>query len=122
MPDATILLIKPGTRERDADGVWRTNGEQRREIFARVDSVGRSEFFAGGQTGMRPELRITINAIEYEGEETCELDGVRYAIYRTYRVADNAFWRTEHNSANADDLELYVQREVGVHGTQNTAG
>lgn len=122
MPDTTILLIKPETRERDEYGVWRTKAEESREVFARVNSVGRSEFFAGGQTGMRPELRITLNAIEYEGEGKCEVDGVRYAIYRTYRVADNAFFRTERNAANADDLELYVQREVGVHGTQNSGG
>lgn len=122
MPDTTILLIKPESRERDEYGVWRTKAEESREVFARVNSVGRSEFFAGGQTGMRPELRITLNAIEYEGEGKCEVDGVRYAIYRTYRVADNAFFRTERNAANADDLELYVQREVGVHGTQNSGG
>ena len=122
MPDTTIRLIKPGTRTHDDTGVWRTTAENSREVFARVDSAGRSEFFAGGQSGMRPELRITINAIEYEGEEICELDGVRYAIYRTYRVSDSAFFRTEHNSASADDIELYVQREVGVHGTQNPGG
>ena len=116
MGDTTVTLIAPATRTQDATGVWRTGTESTREVFAHVESVGRNEFFAAGQQGLRPELRITVFAAEYQGEQLCELDGVRYSVYRTYRVSEADFRRTARNAANADYIELYVQREVGVHG------
>lgn len=125
MADTTVMLIKPSTRRQDANGVWRTVEESQREVFARVESVERSEFFAAGQKGLRPELRVTLAAIEYEGEQVCAVDGVRYAIYRTYRASPEAHFRTAHNAPDPDDLELYLQREVGVHGqgqSQNQNG
>jgi hypothetical protein len=119
MADTTVMLIKPSTRRQDANGVWHTVEESQREVFARVESVERSEFFAAGQKGLRPELRVTLAAIEYEGEQVCAVDGVRYAIYRTYRASPEAHFRTARNAADPDDLELYLQREVGVHAPQN---
>lgn len=117
MADTTVMLIKPSTRRQDAEGVWRTVAESQREVFARVESVERSEFFAAGQKGLRPELRVTLAAIEYEGEQVCAVDGVRYAIYRTYnRASLEAFFHTARNALDLDEMELYLQREVGVHG------
>lgn len=107
MIDATITLIAPTDSAQDDTGVWRDGAPVRREIFAKVESVGRSEFFAGGQAGMRPEYKFTVFPAEYAGEETCEYEGQRYAIYRTYQVP------------GTDELELYAQREVGVHGEAN---
>lgn len=104
MVDTTITLIRPTERYRDADGVWRTRDTEERTIFARMDDVSRAEFYAAGQGGMRAEFRFIVAPIEYEGEAVCEWAGKRYAIYRTYHVP------------GTDDLELYVQREVGVHG------
>ena len=103
--DTEITLIKPASREQDAMGVWRSIGESSRPgILARKDSASRAEFSAAGQVGPRAELRFTINEVEYQGETVCEWDGKRYAIYRDYHVP------------GTDDLELYVQREVGVYG------
>lgn len=102
MADTVLTLIAPAGSVQDADGVWRDTGEETREIFVRADSVGRNEFFAGGQAGFRPELRFTVFADEYQGEAVCEYEGMRYAIYRTYHVP------------GTDWLELYAQREVGV--------
>lgn len=102
MVDTEIILIKPTGRHRDAEGVWRDTGETQRTIFARMDDVSRAEFFSAGQRGMRAEFRFIVNPVEYEGENTCMWNGVRYAIYRTYQVP------------GTDDLEVYVQREAGV--------
>lgn len=105
MVDTEITLIKPAGREQDAKGVWRSVGETPRPgILARMDDVSRAEFYAAGQEGMRAEFRFIVAPIEYEGETVCEWNGKRYAIYRNYLVP------------GTDDLELYVQREVGVHG------
>lgn len=103
MVDTVIKLISPRQRYQDDDGIWRTRDQSEREIFARVSSVGRNEFFAAGEAGLRSEHQFTISAAEYQDETMCEYEGKPYAIYRTYRVPDT------------DMLELYVQRKVGVN-------
>lgn len=103
MVDTTIKLIGPPTRQQDAKGVWRTTAATKTEIFARVGSVTRNEFFSAGSQGMRPELVFTVFMGEYNGQQICEYNGTRYTIYRTY------------HSEGTDYLELYVQREIGVY-------
>ena len=100
----TILTLITAQRAQGADGVWRDGGETRRDVFARMGSVGSGEFFAAGEIGLRPDLCFVLNACEYAGEDECEHDGTRYAVYRTYR------------EPGADDIELYVQRKAGVYG------
>ena len=108
MVDTTITLTRPGTRIQDANGVWRDGTPREREIFARMSDVTRAEFFSGGEAGFRPELRFTVAEVEYGGEARLIWNGRAYAIHRTYHVP------------GTDDLELYAQREVGVHnGTEN---
>ena len=63
----------------------------------------RNEFFSAGSQGMRPEFVFTVFIGEYNGQQICEYNGNRYAIYRTY------------HTEGTDYLELYVQREAGVH-------
>ena len=107
MIDTIITLTTPGTRVQGSDGVWRDGTPTSREIFARMDSVGRSEFYAGGERGFRPELRFTVFQAEYQGESELVWDGTAYDVYRTYQVP------------GTDDLELYAQRKVGVYVGQN---
>ena len=109
MVDTEIILIKPTERYQDAEGVWRYTTEYTHKILARMDDVSRSEFFAAGQYGMRPEFRFLVNPVEYQGEQVCAWNGRRYAVYRTYHVP------------GTDELELYVQREAGVvHGAEDS--
>lgn len=103
MVDTTIKLIGP-TRQRDANGIWHTTQESESEAFAQVSSVDRGEFFAAGKQGLRPEFRFTVFIGDYHEESTCEYNGNRYAIYRTYHIP------------GTDYIELYVQRKVGVNG------
>ena len=100
-----ITLIRY-ERTQDAKGVWRSGEASRREVFCNVQSVSRAEFFQGGQNGLKPEYVFTVFFGDYEGESIVEYGGTLYSVYRTYR-------------ARTDDLELYVQREVGVNGTQD---
>ena len=106
MTDTTIKLIAQ-TGAKDQKGVWRETAETEREVFASVQSVSRAEFFAGGEGGFRPEYRFDVFHAEYQGEDECEYDGQRYAIYRIYR------------NPRTDYMELYAERKVGVHGAQN---
>lgn len=102
MLDAVITLIGPPTRTQGSDGVWRTTAATETEVFARVSSASRSEFAAAGQQGMRPEFVFSVFCGEYSGQDECEYNGVKYAIYRTYQVP------------GTDYMELYAQRKVGV--------
>lgn len=71
-----------------------------RDVFCNVASVTQSEWFQGGQNGLRPEYRVTVFAPDYEGEKIVELNGVRYGVYRTYLRQD-------------ENLELYLERKTG---------
>jgi len=97
-----VITFYSQTQTQDANGVWQRGSETSREVFCQVDSVSRSEFFAGGQTGLRPEYRFTVFHGEYNGEKECVYNGARYAIYRSYHVPDT------------DYLELYAERRPGV--------
>lgn len=103
MDRSNVITLLSNARSQDATGVWRDGDETQREIFCQVDSVSRAEFFAAGQSGLRPEYKITVFFGDYQGETRLIYNGARYAVYRTYH-------------ARTDELELYVQREVGVHG------
>ena len=102
MLDGVISFETRGERTRDACGVYRDGTTTTREVFAKVSSVSRSEFFAAGQAGFRPEYRFVVFPAEYRGENLCRYEGNLYAIYRTYQAP------------GSDELELYAQRETGV--------
>lgn len=94
----TFDLLAP-TRTQDTIGQW-TEKITKRTVFGQVTSVTASEFFAGGQNGFQPEIRVTMFAPDYEGEENLELDGKIYSIYR-------------HYYAKTDTIELYCERRRG---------
>lgn len=102
MMDSVLTLITT-TEQQDAFGVWR-DAETSRQVFCKVDSVTRAEFFEGGRNGLNPEFRFTVFAADYHGERLCEYCGSRYGIYRTYRTPGD------------DYMELYAERKGGTNG------
>ena len=50
----------------------------RSEVFGRVESVTRAEWFDGGREGMKPALVFITPSVNYSGEPEAELHGVRY--------------------------------------------
>ncbi|HBL82037.1 MAG TPA: phage head-tail adapter protein [Clostridiales bacterium] len=72
-----------------------------REVFATVESVGQSEFFAAAQTGLKSELKVTLRQSDYDGEQIVDLDGHSYDIYRTFIRMDGK-------------IELYLGQKIGV--------
>lgn len=95
-----IKLIKE-THTTDAYGVQRTTTESR-DVFCRVSSVTRSEFFQAGRNGLNPEYVFTMFCGDYDGERLLEYQGKQYSIYRTY-IAYN------------DTIELYAERRGGTN-------
>lgn len=98
MLDDVCTLIRYKIQQNDRGIEHRA--ETRREIFCRVSSVKRAEYFSAGQDGLRPEYMFTAAAIEYDNEKLLEYNGEMLAIYRTY--------------LNGDAIELYTKRETGV--------
>lgn len=74
-----------------------------REVYCKVDSVTRSEFFEAGKAGLRPEYRMSMFFGDYEGETIVGYNGRMYSVYRTYM-------------AKTDIIELYVERKTGTDG------
>lgn len=72
-----------------------------RQVLGYVSSISASEFFEAGRSGLKPKIRVSMFAPDYQGETTVEVNGVRYGVYRTYMAAD-------------DTIELYLERKVGA--------
>lgn len=90
--DAVITLVSVGNT---ADEDVKTG------VFAEVDPVGRDEYEAAGQMGMKAEYKFTVWAAEYDGQEEVEYNGKRLSIYRTY------------GARRDDKTELYTAERAG---------
>lgn len=88
----------------DDNGV-RQRTETTKNVFANIQSVSANEFFEGGRSGLQPEYRFTMFRFEYSDEPIVIYNGIRYAVYRTYRGRN-------------DTIELYVERKGGTNGTR----
>lgn len=55
-------------------------------IFARLESITRSEFYQAQSAGFKPELKFVIaDFLDYDGQEVLIHEGKQYKILRTYR-------------------------------------
>ena len=68
-------------------------------VWATIRSVTRQEAADGGHS---PELVAVTPQVNYSGQAIAVVQGVRYGIYRTYRIPDS------------DQVELYLERKAGV--------
>lgn len=100
MDDVLVLI---GADIQTNDLLEQVEGDgTRSEVFGRVESVTRAEWFEGGREGMKPALVFITPSVNYSGEQEAELQGVRYRIYRTYRKRDT------------DEVELYLEEKAGA--------
>ena len=103
--DDVLILIGNATETRDEYGVMRRTYSER-QVFCRVESVTRAEFFNAGRNGFNPEYKMTMFRGDYQGESMCKYGNFSYGIYRTYHVP------------GTDYIELYVERKGGVNGKE----
>ena len=96
MTDVITLITQTITTDKYGNEVVTT---QDTDVFAEVDSVSQSEFFAAQDTELKPEYKFTVFFGNYNGQSLVEYEGETYSVYRTYRTGDN--------------LELYVERKIG---------
>ena len=71
------------TEGKDAFGGL-TKSPTKKRVFADRQSVGRNEFYAAMQTGLRPEVVFVIMSVDYANESRLEYAGKNYDIIRTY--------------------------------------
>ena len=58
----------------------------RREVFARVFSIGQGEFYQAQATGLKPEIKFILSDfLDYQGEQVIIYNRERYRVLRTYR-------------------------------------
>ncbi|WP_019243648.1 MULTISPECIES: hypothetical protein [Bacillus] len=73
--------------------------ETLRRVFCDKQSIGQSEFFNGGQTGIKPAYKFIIRLLDYQEETKLMYKNKTYSIYRTYEKGEN--------------IELYCEVRAG---------
>jgi hypothetical protein len=99
MNKSKVAYLVSKTYTQNEYGVMERN-EQKRKVYVNVSSINQNEWFEGGRNGLNPELRFTMFAHDYQGEEVIECNGIQYTIYRTY-------------IRRKDEIELYTQKRKG---------
>lgn len=71
-----------------------------RKILCGIKSIGRNEFYAAAQAGLRPEITFIIHNYEYNGEKEVKFEGQKYKVIRTY-------------STDFEEMELVCEKVIG---------
>ena len=97
------ILISNDDAEQDAAGFVDESEETtlEQEVWCKVASVSGKEIATMGQNTIKPALKVTLWAEEYNDQDSVEIDGLLYGVYRTYRPGQ-------------DEIELYLERKGGV--------
>ena len=72
----------------------------RTNILCAVKSIGRNEFYAAAQAGLKPEITFVIHGYEYNGEKEVEFEGEKYKVIRTYMK-------------DFEEMELVCEKVIG---------
>lgn len=76
--------------------------ENKMEIFCRMESISKNEWFDAGRNGLKPQLKVILPEYNYEATEKVEYDGERYSVYRMFR------------NQKTNEVELYLEKKAGV--------
>lgn len=98
--DELITLVKQETVQLETGAM--DVKETFREVWATLTSVYRQEFLEAGRDGLNPELVATTPLVNYRGEQSAVVWGIRYGVYRTYMVP------------NSDMIEIYLEGKAGA--------
>lgn len=100
MPKSDVLSLLSIARTQNSFGGWEETVTPR-QVFCKVESVSRAEYFESAKIGLRPDYRFVVFGADYNGETECEYNGTVYAIYRTYH-------------RDTDYIELYAEEKAGA--------
>lgn len=78
-----VILIKENINDIDEFGNPIKETSEREILCNRLD-VYSQEFYQAANIGLKPQAKISIHAMEYDGEEKAIYKGNEYYILRTY--------------------------------------
>ena len=59
--------------------------------FAKLNSIGQSEFYQAQTAGHKPEMKLELaDYLDYDNQEEVIFNNVRYKVLRTYRTVSNS--------------------------------
>lgn len=96
MDKLIILISKEFTKDEIGQDI---PDDIKREVFAEEKSITQNEFFAAGQTGLKPSIAFLVWDFEYMGENELIYGYDTYNIYRTYKKGER--------------IELYCEVRIG---------
>ena len=68
--------------------------------FCAEGSIYSDEFFAAGQQGIKPQVKLIIDSESYNNETDVLYSDIKYSVYRTYVRQD-------------DYTEIYLTKKIG---------
>lgn len=71
------------------------------KVFAKVNPIGRDEYAAAGEKGMKARYMFEVYMSEYSGQSVVVFGEDRLTVYRTYGPKDD------------DKIEVYAGQRVG---------
>ena len=105
MDDVAKLLV-PIIRIDDLGNEVKTY--QEKQIYCKVRSTTKREFYQAAQAGLRPSLVLTMQGADYDGEEAIVWRGKVYSIIRSY-------WK------QADEIELTLEERTIYNGGSDSS-
>lgn len=108
MDRSDVIILLKDAYTTDSIG-QRISTPSARQVYCNISSVTGTEWFSGGQNGIRPEYRVTMFRYDYDDEITVNIGGTigagvtggtYYTVYRTYIRTD-------------DEIELYLEKRTG---------
>lgn len=78
-----------------------------REVYARLQSIGQSEFYQAAASGFKPEVKfILADFLDYENE--------KYVLYQAYGTDEPETYSVIRTYRSGNQLELTCARGVDV--------
>ena len=78
-----------------------------RQVFARLLSIGQSEFYQAAASGFKPEVKFVLaDFLDYNNE--------KYVLYQPYGTSEAEVYSVIRTYRNGNELELTCQRGVDV--------
>lgn len=87
--ELTLVKLTEPDKRVNSNGFAEQSEESRRTVFCNMKSVGYNEYFKSQQTGKVVERKCDVHKIDYEGEDTVEVDGKAYFVLKTYDIDDD---------------------------------
>ena len=85
--DVIVLLTITKTVSNIGDIV---ETETRKEVFAKVKSIGMKETYESMAVGLKPEYTFVLaDYYDYDNQQDVEYGGVKYKVLRTYKKDTN---------------------------------